>query len=194
MTPGRRGFFGGVPVVVAVGVGAVTYCVALAVTYVLAASQIDDAAVEATTMEEFEIAGWLFYGGHSVDIDGLDALGRENVNFLHLMYSEGLPLHGADFPQEVFYLVPMVGLYVAGLACVRWIAPAGRRLRTLQAGKVGIPLALGYGLSALVGAATVFSLSTAGETIQPSTSITLVMMGVVYPVVVGGIGGALGSK
>jgi hypothetical protein len=129
----------------------------------------------------WKIVGWVFFNAQfvttTVTVDVPILGGTSAVNFIA----------ESDALSPVLYLVVPAVLTAAGLATARadGATDLGRALR------VGPSVALGYLPLALVG--TVLFTISAGESSggSPTLLTAVVLAGVVYPVVFGGLGGAL---
>lgn len=92
----------------------------------------------------------------------------------------------------------LVGLLLAGRAVAS--RATGNRATDADKVKAGATIAIGYAAFAVVGAATVFnvdiasitsSVSQTGGAIKPQMQSAIIFMGLVYPLVAGGLGGYL---
>jgi len=145
-----------------------------------------------------EFAGWFLYNAHQVEIaettSGTGEVTSQTSNLLVEAYSSTT----TTVPDFLYYLVPMLVLYLAGLAVVRRATPVPERWQ--DGATVGIPLAVGYAAATLLGAISIFSVEVTSNygggslSIQPELLPALLLMGIVYPVVIGGIAGAIGSR
>lgn len=132
------------------------------------------------------LAGWAYYSAHFVGMsaEAPTFLG-ESINLLQ----EAPP----ETPVLVLYLVPVALLLLAG--AVNALADDDfDRQATNHAAYCGAVISNGYAVAAILGA-VVF---TYEETVlvvdidvAPDIGYTLLMMAFLYPIVIGGIGGAL---
>lgn len=134
----------------------------------------------------WKLAGWVFYRAHNVDVL-IDISGSDSPNPVALTESV--------FWDPWFFAVPVVALLVAG-AAVAYASAA----RSAVAGAVaGGSLVLGYGLTVVAGAIlTGWSVSVEGvlsfeASAGPDLALAILLAGIVYPVVLGGLGGVLGG-
>lgn len=135
-------------------------------------------------------SGWLFYSAHfvpfSVDIADLPASGSVTVPNV---------VQAADSPLVlVLFAVPPLLLAVAGAIAARG-APDGAGL--LRAGtRRGMSVAIGY-VPLAVGGALVFvatpSIWRRGA-VAPDPLVSVLLMGLLYPMLFGGLGGWVGTR
>jgi hypothetical protein len=138
----------------------------------------------------WQVGGWVFYAAHNVEITmDISTAGRS--------MSQSLPVTNGLLWEPWFLVVPVVALLIAGYLVARTV-PAQTATSGFQAGATVV---LGYGSLAVVGVFLTewgLSISQLGTEVSASVGPSLVpgvmLVGVVYPVVVGGIGGiAAGS-
>lgn len=110
----------------------------------------------------------------------------ETFNLLQRLYTEA----GADLavPELAYYAVPVVGLLWAGRLLARQ-ASTGVQLTQKQRGVAGAMVVLGYFALSMACAMTVFTMSADSVTTTPKIGHVATVMGVAYPVVVGGFAG-----
>ena len=186
-----------VPVVPAVLAGVAAYALNFALFFVLLIVEFPDRG-ESAYYGVTEFAGWFLYNAHQVEIAETTSSTRgmtsQTSNYLVEAYSST----STTVPDFLYYLVPMVVLYLAGLAVVRRARPTPERWQDGAA--VGVPLAGGYAAATLLGALSVFSVDVTNNygggslSIQPELLPALLLMGIAYPVIIGGIAGAIGSR
>lgn len=137
----------------------------------------------------FEEVGMVFYNAHFVDMeestDGWFFEGSSTSNAV---------LDGATgLPEAAYLLVPVVVLVLAGFAAVRW---GPRASRPHHGAIAGATVVLGVLPLAFVGS-NLFQLSASGwgveETISVDPAMSILLVGIVYPLVFGGLGGLLAS-
>ncbi len=121
--------------------------------------------------------GWLFYSAHFVDLSA-GALGTQNL--VELLGLAGLPSY-------VYYLLPPVFLFLAGRSIARSTGHAGMRDEELAAR--GATALAGYLPAAVLG-----SVVLTRNGVGPELSTTVLLMGVGYPLVFGGLGGFLAKR
>lgn len=177
-----------------VGHGATAFVSGYVVVFVLAVldsgpGEFRDLFSEAGS-SAFDMVGWTFYNAHFVDVE-LSVRGqRETVNFL----AEG---GAATVPKIAFYAVPVVVLLTAGYRL--GAAAEGGRTAAVTA---GASVVAGY-LPLAVAGAIVFSGTVDGNVLLGTSGTVsydvelagaLSLAGVVYPVVLGAIGGYAGRS
>ncbi len=127
-----------------------------------------------------ELVGWAFYNAHfvSVEIRNLPLVGRMSIDLI-----------GADGGlSPVLYGVPLVSLFLAGV-----VAVAVRGVNDPVIGTAtGAAILPGYLLCCLAGV-WLFSLSVGDVRGGPQLLPAIVVAGIAYPIVAGGIGGAVGA-
>lgn len=173
--------------------GAIAYVGGYILTYILAT--IDSEFEVNQTIEELgggmmEAVGWVFYGAHRIEIEVTAEGGGESQTETLRIFEEASP----DLPEILYYLVPVVMLIVAGYLVVGQIRAYGGS----EAIKAGATVAVGY-LPLTVLGVFLFRLSEEqsgfGQTISVSISPELVpaalIMGLIFPLVFGAIGGYL---
>ena len=174
------------PVVLGAVVGVVTWLVGFALTYLLAADEIEDSSVqrflEAVDQdpETYEMVGWVFYNSHMVDtvVTDIPGISDQATNFI-----------GGDDGFSVFlYVIPVALLLIAGLAVGR-----SQGVTDISTGLVaGLTLVPGYLLLSVAGL-FLFEATIAGSTVGPQRLQGLFLVGLVYPAGFGGLGGALAA-
>lgn len=164
--------------------GALAWILGYVFTYLLTASDIRD-SLGSNVLELFqgdpatmEIVGWVFYNAHFVETVFAD---------IGILPTESASYIGGDpgFTPWL-YVIPIGLLVAAGLA-------AGRMAGADEAGEgviAGVSVVPGYLLLALVGI-FVFTLDIAGGTASPDLVLGVVLAGIVYPALCGGLGGAI---
>lgn len=143
------------------------------------------------------LVGLVLYSAHNVETvasaSGVGGSVTGSFNLIHNSLSEFTDL-GSAVPTLFYYLVPVVALLVAGFLTVRVVDD---RAASVGAGAAaGATVALGYLVLAVVGR-FVFEVSQsafgAQVTLAPDLVTAVVLLGIVYPVVFGAIGGAAAS-
>lgn len=131
--------------------------------------------------ETFQYIAWVFYEMHFVGFSRGFAFFGDSTNYLFHM--------PRSFPLAFYLVVPGVVLILAGFLVVRGQNP--NQLSLTEAAVAGARVASGYGLLALIGV-LVFSRTTAGDLIaRPNVGETILFMSIIYPVVLGGLGGVI---
>lgn len=168
-------------------------------SYVAVAGLLIAEAANDGTLESFlesdggpsvvETIGWVLYSAHNVKI--VTPFREGPINLL-----ENTPADAVTIPKIAFYAVPVVVLVAFGVALARRTSFDGRPTG-IDSAKTGAALAVGYLACTVVGAKTVFSYDVAADvsatagSIEPQLGPAVAVMGLAYPVVVGGIGGYL---
>ena len=164
--------------------GVLSYLVAYAITYAVTGQQIANSlaarVLEIATGEPgtWKLVGWVFYSAHYVTSEIPGLFGSTAVNLVG---------RGDTFPAALF-LLPPVALAVSGAL----VAVVGRS-ETAVAGAVGgASVTLGY-LPLAVAGAFLFSIAVGDSTAGPTLVTAVLLAGLVYPLVFGALGGAVGS-
>lgn len=165
--------------------GVAAYVLGYLVTYVLHRSNIEeDISVFNTIVSLFggdpipawQGVGWLFYNAHLVDtMIGSDQTRNIIAN-----------TDGATF--TLLYAVPIVLLFASGAA----IAIFGEPSSPLDGAITGMQTVLGYFPLAVIGV-FVFAYTVADTTVQPDLITGVLLAGIVYPLLFGGLGGAVAT-
>ncbi len=169
---------------VGAGLGAAAYVLGYLLTYLTQRGSVDERLETFNFLAElfggdpipsWQGVGWLFYNAHFVDTE-VPAFGGTRVeNFIAA--GDGLSL---------LYLVPPLALLAAGAVA----ASVARAERPDVGATAGALVAVGYLPLAVVGAVA-FGYAVGEGTIRPDPVTAVLLAGVVYPVVLGAIGGAL---
>lgn len=174
--------------------GAAAYVVGYILTYVLVSldGEADLGQLGGTDIvSPYQVVGWVFYAAHFVDTEFTGLGMSESANLL----SEGT----YQFPTLLYYAIPIVALVGAG-----YLLADNLGLDDAESGdaaRAGAMVAAGYLPLAAVGA-FVFTVeesqSAMGQTVTismgPPTTTAIVLAGIVFPVVLGAIGGLLRSE
>ena len=151
---------------------------------------IDDVEFTGTDVEMWKIAGWVFYNAQNVKIEVTSAGRSRTIDYLSAAPSASNLT--STVPKLAYYVVPALVLLVAGYVAYQ---RSNRSLGAESAAGVGAAIAGGY---VVLSAAGVFvfeytqsSLNTTG-TAAPKLSTAILVAGLVYPVVLGAIGGYFG--
>lgn len=164
--------------------GALAWILGYVFTYLITASDVRE-SVGSNVLELFqgdpatmEIVGWVFYDAHFVQTVVAD---------IALLPTESLSFVGGDpgFTPWL-YVIPIGLLVAAGLAAAR-LAGATDVGEGVLAGVSVLP---GYLLLTIVGV-FLFTLEIAGGTASPDLLPAVVLAGVLYPALCGGVGGAV---
>ncbi|PSP17496.1 transporter, partial [Halobacteriales archaeon QH_10_67_13] len=134
-----------------------------------------------------EGSGWVFYNAQFVDVEFSAGGQSESANYV----TGGAA--NLDVPAIVYHLIPVVLLVLAGIVVAR---QAGA-VEIGEGAMAGATLVAGVAVLALVGS-FVFTISQSafGSTVEtgPPLVQSLLFVGVGYPVVLGAVGGAIGSQ
>lgn len=172
-------------------VGALAYVVSYALTFAFVV--LDGASSE--SLPGWKLAGQVLYSAHNVEsVAAASGAGLTVDRSFNLIGNElsGLSDIGSTVPAAVYYVVPVVVLLVAGLLVVRSVD--GRSLPVGTGAVAGATVAVGYLVLGILGA---FLFRSSGEalgiqaSIAPDLLSSVLLLGVVYPVVLGAAGGAL---
>lgn len=167
--------------------GAVAYVLGYLLTYLWQGSSVQDSLQNYNAIVElfggdpiptWQAVGWLFYNAHGVSFT-VPSLGSGQAT-RNLIADGSAPM--------LLYLVPAVVVVLAGFVLAR------RANATDASGgaQVGARVVVGYVVLAVAGL-FVFEYAAGGSTIHPEYALGVLLAGVVYPAVFGGIGGALGA-
>lgn len=170
------------------GAGGLAYVLGYVVTYLASSSAIEGSGLN-QLLEAFggggavpRIIGWVFYNAHfasaTIDVDLPVVGGSSTVNLI---------AETADL-SPLLYLLPPAILIAAGLAAVR--STGGTELA--EALRIGPAVAIGYLPLAVIGAFA-FTVSAGGSSGQPTLVPAVVLVGLVYPIVFGTVGAAVGT-
>lgn len=139
-------------------------------------------------------AGNFLYGSHFVDskseLSGASGGGSETLNVIQ----DGSP----ELPEVVYFIIPVLVLFAAGVAVVRLAALTDEK----EGAIAGALLTVGYLVLTVVGTFVIEANSeqstpvgTVETTVSPELgAMTIVVMGVLYPAVIGAIGGYAGAQ
>lgn len=180
--------------------GLAAYVVGFVLTFVLVAIDGDlerGDFLEQVGASSLDFAGWIFYNAHFVDVEV-----SSDIPFLSGQSSGSiLSDSSTQFPEFVYYLVPIVALILAGFA----VARLGSASSPADGAVAGGTILLGYLPPTVVGA-FLFAASeqvgsgSGGFQIEASVSISvatgpaIILAGLVFPIVLGAIGGVIASQ
>jgi hypothetical protein len=161
----------------------VGYLLTLIVVVVIESGDLADDAIEA--------AGFLYYNAQfaavefTVDGTGGGAFSDQEFNYL----TDGDFSQALDAPSILYHLIPIVILFLGGFAIARSVNASD-----LQEGAIaGATMALGTVVLALLGT-FLFSISDTGTTTSPVLIEGVLLAGLVFPGVLGAIGGAVSTQ
>lgn len=171
--------------------GGVAYLLGYLITYTWKASAVTDALrginliaslLGGETIPAWKAVGWLFYNGHFVATRVPGPGGPAMVDFI---------ARSDDPALGALYLVIPVLIVLAG-GVGAWAMETADGLR--PAAFVGITVTVGYFPFAVGGALLVaHPIGNTGASIAPDMITAVLLAGLVYPIVFGGIGGAIGG-
>ncbi|MFA1612316.1 transporter [Halobellus rubicundus] len=174
---GRTVLYGGVG-------GLLSYLIGYALTYAVTGQQIANSfaarILEIATGDfgTWKLVGWVFFNAHFVTTEIPGLFGSSAVNLVG---------RGDTFPSWLF-LVPPVLLVLAGA-----LVAVASRSDDLLSGAVGGATAVVAYLPLSVVGAFLFAISVGDTDAGPTLVTAILLAGIVYPLVFGGVGGALGS-
>ncbi|MCG1003756.1 MULTISPECIES: hypothetical protein [Halobacterium] len=167
--------------------GAVAYVLGYLVTYLWQGSTVGEqlegynAIVElfgGDPIPTWKAVGWLFYNAHGVSFT-VPTFGSGQA-------TQNLISNGDA--SMLLYLVPAVAVVLAGFVVARY-ANASDAAAGAQA---GASVLAGYVVLAAVGL-FVFEYAAGGSAIHPEYALGVLLAGLVYPAVLGAVGGVLGA-
>ncbi|MFW5956183.1 MAG: hypothetical protein ACOCQY_02155 [Halorhabdus sp.] len=178
--------------------GAVAYILGYVVTGLVKSNQVQNEYGEILgQFAEFEglpaawqVAGWIYYAAHNVEVV-LDA------TITGQSISRAVPITEGALWEAWFPVVPLIALLIAGyVVAYRSDAPS-----VTEGFTAGASVVLGYGLLAIAGA-FLFAWSLSVEelgaevtvAVGPDLAWAVLLSGLAYPIVLGGIGGAIASQ
>lgn len=128
------------------------------------------------------LLGWFFFGAHFVPIDAVSPLGTISVDFFSNR------VRYAALPAGVYHLLPMVVLTIVGYrTMIRYSDSPPIETAIVR----GSAIALGYLPAATFSALIILRDANAtGVVMRPGLFETVVVMGIIYPVIFGGLGAA----
>lgn len=148
---------------------------------------VSQVAAQFSDGQVVSLFGWLFYNAHTIGVSFSSAGESQTLNILDEIY-RGLPANVSTVPQVLYTIVPILVLLLAGYILARGAQSAG-------SGAVrGVSVTAGYLILAIGGGLTVFASSTRGISASPELGSTVIIMGIVFPVIAGGVGGALAGQ
>lgn len=134
---------------------------------------------QAEPIGTWRAVGWLYYSAHFVDTRITAQFGPGEATFYVDMVREG------SGNLELLYLVPIILLLLAGLA----VAMTARSESPVEGAVAGATVAVGY-LPVIAIGLVLFAYNG----IRPDPIPAIFVAGVLYPLVFGALGGAIGSR
>lgn len=192
--------------------GAAAYVVGYILTYLFVEIE-SDADLQSSTQQfnsQFgldlgttDLVGWVFYNVHFVDLEvTAEATGGTNSQSMSRSINMLSEANNLTIPEVLWYLIPVIALIGAGYLTAKAVTRHGD---TGDAIKAGATVITGY-LPLAAGGAFFFSKSTettvtrlgqnvtVSFSIGPETTMAIVLTGIIFSLVLGGIGGALASR
>ncbi|WP_436935261.1 transporter [Halovenus marina] len=159
--------------------GAIYGAVAFVIGYLITLVVVSTQEAEALTEELVEASGWLYYNAQFVDVEAAGS----TFNYL------SSDLVQLEAPTILYRLIPVVVLLGAGFALANQV-----NVREPQEGALaGATIALGTVVLAIVGT-FVFEISQGGSSAGPPLVNSVLLVGLVFPAVLGGLGGVLATQ
>lgn len=175
------------PIGAAMGVGASV------LSYVLTYALLVVDGLDTSASESWRLVGLVWYSAHNVEVVGrASGAGRTISESANLLADDGwIPVDvGTAVPTVVYYVVPVVALVLAGFATVRVV---DARLDSAEAaGVAGATVALGAVVAAVLGRflfEIALSAFGAQASAAPSLLTAVLLAGLLYPAIFGGLGG-----
>lgn len=173
--------------------GAVTYVVGLILTFLLVTidGEYEFGGAEFADVGTLDEVGWFFYSSHFANIESSISIAGQSQSTTNNFVSEA----STQLPEPVFYLVPILTLTVVGYFVASTLdtwnpSPA-------DCAQAGATVVVGYLPLALVGV-FLFTVSVAeggGEaSVGPELLTAILLVGLLFPLLFGAIGGALYSQ
>jgi hypothetical protein len=174
------------------GVGAAVLSYLL--TYLLAV--VD--GLETAEQAAWKVVGLIWYSAQNVEIVGTaSGFGSTVTDSANVVVSDGLlPFElGTAFPAALYYVAPVLALVLAGYLTVTVV---DARLESVGSAAIaGATVALGATVAAILGG-FLFEITVtwfgAEASAAPSLLPAVLLVGIVYPVVFGGLGGAAAAR
>lgn len=174
--------------------GAVAYVASYLMTYVFVAVDGVDTSGEAA----WKVVGLVFYSAHNVEsvfaASGAGTSVSQSVNLISNSVSEATNI-GSTVPAIVYYVAPALVLVIAGFVVVR--SSRGRSPGVGTAIVAGATVAIGYlvlGVAGRFAFQSSQSLFGATASVAPDLVTSVLLLGVIYPVVLGAAGGVVAAS
>ena len=136
------------------------------------------AIFQAEPIGSWRVVGWLFYSGHFIDIRISARMGPVETTVYIDLISEG------SGNLELLYLFPPILLLVSGFLIVSYLDID----RVVDGATLGASITVGY----LIAIALGLLLFAYGDT-RPDPVPALIIAGIIYPAVFGGLGGVVAA-
>lgn len=173
--------------------GAAAYVLSYAATYVFV---MLDGLEQTGEVATWKAVGWVFYAAHFVETEiSISAAGQSQTEALNPL-TDGSAASGitSTVPEFVYYVVPLVVLVGAGYVAARHY---GGTPSTEAAAAAGASVVAGYLVLGAVGwwAFTESQSTELGSaSVGPVLLMSVVLLGIAYPVICGGLGGVLSNQ
>lgn len=131
----------------------------------------------------FEATGYILYNAHNVDITATMLGESQSLNLLSAASGE------TTIPVILYFVVPVIVLVAMGFL-VGTLAQSGSDV--VAGAGAGATITIGYLILAILGT-FIFSTGAAGGSVGPDLMMTILLFGLAYPIVFGGIGGAIAA-
>lgn len=170
------------------GTGLAAYLAGYLVTYLTHRNSMDERLEVSNALLEFfqnepvaswQSVGWLFYNAHFVETVVPWFGGPELVNFV---------AEGDGGASTLLYVVPPLLLLLAGVG----VATVARAETPTDGALAGVLPVLGYLPAAALGIVAV-TYGVGDGAVHPDWVTGVLLAGLAYPVVIGGVGGAIGA-
>lgn len=185
----RRRGIGGYPLGPAAVAGVALFLLGYLLTYLVKIGDVNEALetplVDLSAVAPpavWQVIGWFFYAGHNVQVTLSGTLGGSTT----------WTTLGLDVPTWLL-LLPVGLLLVAGFATVRYAEIRRPGRGAMSGALVALPYLVCVVLLGILAGWTASPGGTASLRIAPHLITTVFVAGVGYPVVFGGVGGALAA-
>jgi len=176
--------------------GAAVGAAAYVVNYVLMYLFVTIDGADAGPFETWNFAGNILYNAQFVSTEYNGGGRIETINFVTESSSNDLLAAyidtdiGSTIPTLVYHIVPIVVLLVAGVIAAKRM---GSRLDTQSAAAAGATVMPGVLVLSVLGI-FLFEESDSGITVAPELAMGVLLVGVVIPLILGAIGGAISNE
>ncbi|MGB9986727.1 transporter [Salarchaeum japonicum] len=175
---------------VSAAIGAAAYVLNYVLVYLF---MLVDGVESGGDIPAWKVAGWVFYNAHNVDVTATVGGETASVNYLESAAAGGLTdaisQLTSTVPKLVYYVVPAAVLVLAGLLAARRVRAS---LSGVEAAGVGAGIVGGYLVLSAIGA-FVFEYTVsafgASASLAPNLASAILVAGLVYPLLLGAIGG-----
>lgn len=182
-----RNLLGSVSIIGGIVYGAVAFITTFLVTATLVFTELEG---EASNLGLYAgenilaLLGWFFYNAHTVSITS--STSSEAVNILETAYQSAGS--ATTVPKLAYYILPVAVLFLLGYVLAD--RASATDATPIEGAVAGASIALGYGVIAFLAGSSVFTITQAGESAGPQTG-SIIIMGLLYPVVISGAAGYL---